>query len=69
MNKKVQNLIASRNTESLIEMFEHTETMQGDEIPTVRGWIMEELERRNTDAFDVWISEHYDASPRQFFMG
>jgi hypothetical protein len=37
------------------------------EIADVRGWIMDELERRNPVAFEKWIDSCED-NPEPFFM-
>ena len=60
-------LIASRTMEQLITSFEITETLNGPDVPTVRGWIMDELEKRDPEAFDKWLDSYVD-SPRKFFL-
>jgi hypothetical protein len=65
---KLISLFAQLNTEMLIESFELTEGRKEDEIPTVRGWLMDEMERRNSDAFDAWIEGDANLSPRQYFL-
>lgn len=60
-------LIASRTMEQLITNFEITETLKGPDVPTVRGWIMDELEKRDPEAFDKWLDSYVD-SPRKFFL-
>lgn len=51
---------ARRKTESLtleelVDAFAATETDDDESIPTVRGWLMDELERRNPAAFGAWL--------------
>ena len=59
--------ISTRKTADLIDDFELTEALpMSPELPTVRGWIMDELENRNPDAFWAWI-ESDSHSPRAFF--
>lgn len=53
--------------EQLITNFEITETLKGPDVPTVRGWIMDELEKRDPEAFDKWLDSYVD-SPRKFFL-
>jgi hypothetical protein len=65
--QKARKLIASRSTENLIKDFELTETNNDPYIPTVRGWIMDELEKRDAEAFEKWIDSD-DASPRNFYL-
>ena len=67
---KVKALMASRSLADLVKDFEVTEEMQiSCELAEVRGWIMDELERRDEEAFWRWIEEGYSESPRRFFLG
>lgn len=63
-----RTLIATQTTERLIEQFEMTETMNKPETYTVRGWYMDELEKRNPTAFEEWVMSE-ETSPRRFFLG
>lgn len=65
--QRARKLIASRTMEQLITNFEITETLKGPDVPTVRGWIMDELEKRDPEAFDKWLDSYVD-SPRKFFL-
>ena len=39
------------------------------ELSVVRGWIMDELERRDKAAFDAWADDDDpDASPRSYVL-
>lgn len=70
MMNKVKALMASRSMEDLVKDFEVTEEMQiSCELAEVRGWIMDELERRDEKAFWRWIDEGYSESPRKYFLG
>lgn len=70
MMEKVKTLMASRSMEDLVKDFEVTEEMQTScELAEVRGWIMDELERRDEEAFWRWIDEGYEESPRKYFLG
>ena len=70
MMEKVKALMASRSMEDLVKDFEVTEDMQiSCELAEVRGWIMDELERRDEEAFWRWIDEGYEESPRKYFLG
>ena len=64
--EKAQALLAAQTTQDLILQFELTETVESSEVYTVRGWIMDELEKRNPEAFDKWIDSNED-SPKKFF--
>jgi len=61
-------MIAQRSTYQLVLDFEESERQQmTDELPIVRGWLMDELEKRNKAAFDCWL-ESVEISPRKFFV-
>ena len=63
---KARKLISQRSTKQLIEDFEATETNNDINISIVRGWLMDELEKRNAEAFDKWI-DSFEESPRRFY--
>ena len=61
-----KRILEAQSTARLIEQFELTEVSNEPHIPTVRGWIMDELKRRDAEAFDKWIDSDED-SPKEFF--
>lgn len=67
--EKAKRLIAARSTANLIEDFILTGSNNDPHIPTVRGWIMDELEHRNLDAFSAWLEQDAptDESLRNYF--
>lgn len=66
--KKARELVAGRTTEQLITDFELTNKSKDPYIYIVRGWLMDELEKRDAEAFDKWI-DSYDDSPRKYYLG
>lgn len=64
---RARKIISMQSLDKLIEQFELTETNNDPYIPTVRGWLMDELESRDPDAFDTWLESEED-SPRKFFI-
>ena len=62
--------LAFRTTAQLILDWELTEVLpMTPELPTVRGWIMDEFQRRNPEAYDAWFDDDDpDASPRRYFL-
>lgn len=60
--------IAKCSTLQLVELFELTDLMNiSNEVATVRGWLMDELEKRDLEAFIAWIDSE-DDSPRKYFL-
>lgn len=49
--------IAAQSTEQLLDQWELTEHMEGPNVPTVRGWYMDELEKRFPEQLDRWLEE------------
>jgi hypothetical protein len=68
--EKARTMIANRSTENLINDFILTGTMNDQNVPTVRGWIMDELESRNQDAFAAWMDQDdpTDESLKTYFQ-
>ena len=65
---KIANLFAQLSTEKLIESWELTDTNNDPNISTVRGWLMDEMERRNPEAFNTWMEADPHATARSFFV-
>lgn len=51
--KQLENM----SLEKLVELFCLTTNMTDENIPTVRGWLMDEIEKRNPEGFDKWLDE------------
>ena len=64
---KARKMIAGLSLQSLVEQFELTDVIEDENISTVRGWLMDELEKRDPDAFSKWIEDYAD-SPRVYFL-
>ena len=64
---KARYLISTLKLEDLIEQFEMTETINDKDIYTVRGWLMDELEKRNPEAYERWL-DGYTESPREYYL-
>ena len=63
---KVVKIMAAQTTATLVQSFDMTETMHTPEADMARGWIMDELERRNESAFWTWV-DSTENSPCSFF--
>ena len=70
INEKIQKakeITQAQTTETLIESFEMTSDMKiSAEVAMTRGWIMDELDKRNPEAFEKWM-DSCENSPRQFY--
>lgn len=50
--------ITSASLEELLDLWEQTDAApMTPELPTVRGWLMDELERRSPDGFNAWLEQ------------
>lgn len=68
--RAVKMLLSLRSTKDLVEDFIFAGFMEmTPEVPIVRGWIMDELQRRNPKAFNAWLDSEdgTDASLRKYF--
>lgn len=73
--KEVENtaikLIQNLSLKKLCESFELTNTIDSDNISVVRGWLINELERRNSTKFEAWIMTDDVAlmdNPSKFYL-
>lgn len=67
--KEVRKLIESKKTAQLLEIWELTGKMNDSNVSTVRGWLMDELEKRFPKQFDKWLdSECKDEDLRKFIF-
>lgn len=67
--KKARARLAARTTEQLVLDWELTEVLpMTPELPIVRGWLMDEFQRRNPAAYEAWSDDDdLDVSPRKYF--
>lgn len=52
---KMRATVAALPLANLVEAFELTNAKQGEEVPVVRGVLMDELEARAPTAFEAWM--------------
>lgn len=58
--EKAKATIKTKTTEELLNVWEWTATANCEEVPMIRGWIMDELEERDCDGFSAWIDTDCD---------
>lgn len=69
LEKRAENLIAGLTTSQLLDQWESTSDIADPNIPTVRGWLMDELEKRFPEQFDAWMdSDCRDEELRKFIF-
>ena len=67
--QKARELISKQPLEELLTQWELTSIVTDEHIPTVRGWLMDELQKRNPEAFDKWLdSDSEDEALREYMM-
>ena len=52
---KAVAMIKGTSTKKLLELWETTTDSNDKNIPTVRGWIMDEIEARFPEAYERWL--------------
>lgn len=55
INRKAKAMVQGKTTEDLLEYWLMTTTINDAGIPTVRGWIMDELEARFPEVYNEWL--------------
>lgn len=69
LEKRAKNLIAGLTTSQLLDQWGSTSDIADPNIPTVRGWLMDELEKRFPEQFDAWMdSDCRDEELRKFIF-
>ena len=53
--QKAREMISNLTLAELLDEWELTSKIDNPEIYTVRGWLMDEIESRNPEAFDKWL--------------
>jgi hypothetical protein len=55
--QNVREMISNLTLAELLDEWELTSKIDNPEIYTVRGWLMDELESRNPEAFNKWLDQ------------
>ena len=50
-----KNFIATLDIKRILDLFEMTETMNDPAVSIMRGWDMDEIEKRYPQEFDKWL--------------
>lgn len=67
--QKAREMISNLTLPDLLDEWELTTNVKDPNIYTVRGWLMDELEKRNPEAFDKWLeSETCEDSELKYYM-
>lgn len=53
--ERAKTMIRSLETNQLLAIWEMTTTWNGENVPILRGWLMDEFEQRYPDAFTAWM--------------
>lgn len=65
--RNARRILENAQLAELLEEWEMTATWKSPEVATVRGWIMDELEKRNPEAFNAWLeSDAKDTDLRDY---
>ena len=52
---EAREMISNLTLSDLLDEWELTTNINSPNIYTVRGWLMDELEKRNPEAFNKWL--------------
>jgi hypothetical protein len=53
--KAAREILANSTLADLFDEWKLTSEVNDPYIPTVRGWLMDEFERRNPEGFNAWL--------------
>lgn len=68
--KKAIEMISKQTTEQLLAQWEITNELNDETIPMVRGWLMNELEKRYPEQFEKFIDDYAeDTELRKYILG
>lgn len=69
LERTARKMIANLSLEALLNEWEKTTDNDDENIYTVRGWMMDEFEARNPEAFERWLdSETCEDSELKNYM-
>lgn len=67
--KKAKEMLSNATLGDLLDQWELTTENNDPAIYEVRGWLMDELESRNPEAFNAWLeSETADDKELRWYM-
>lgn len=66
---RARALIAARPLKALVNDFVLTEKSNDPNIFIVRGWLLDELKKRNPEAFDKWLDESFEDEDLPIYFG
>ena len=55
---EARELLKQQTLDDLLTQWELTAIYNNENIYTVRGWLMDELESRNPEAFNKWLDSY-----------
>ena len=65
---KAREIISNQMLADLLDEWELTTTNNSPEVYTVRGWLMDEFEKRNPEAFNAWMDGDAEDSTLRDYM-
>lgn len=63
--------LRTMSDDRLLTAWEFTERLEDPQCPTIRGWLMDEIERRYPEGFNAWLDQDApeDSQLRHYVMG
>ena len=66
--QRARQILENAQLTELLEEWELTAGRRDPEIATVRGWLMDELEKRNPEAFNAWLDSDAEDAELRCYM-
>lgn len=57
ITRQAEERVKALTDDQLLTTWEATEHLRDPQIPMVRGWLMDEIERRYPKEFDAWLDQ------------
>lgn len=65
---RAKEILSNQTLGDLLDEWELTTTINDSNIYRVRGWLMDELEKRNPKAFNAWLDSDTEDSELKYYM-
>lgn len=66
--QKARAVLAAKSTAELIKIFEQTTARKGQGVYMLRGWLMDEIEKRDPVGFNAWLERYADDNALFYYI-
>ena len=66
--RRARDLLSNAQLTDLLDEWEMMANWRSPEVSQVRGWLMDELEKRNPEAFNAWLQSNAEDIELKYYM-